>query len=173
MRSLSGSLGLTRRTYIEIISRESRTCLSLQLGGECGLRRDGGKSPADRSARSRRYLLRMLQNSSGLEVWTCVRVQPKVQGRQVHHWISAHDQGERLGLNCCAGRTQHTSIIRLLFSIRTTTLHILEEIIKILIHLQTTDEASFFAVPLSYPNWTLLFESCKGFVWDLWLHGVQ
>ena len=32
-----------------------------------------------------------------VEVRTGVRVEPEVQGRQVHHRAGAHDQGERLG----------------------------------------------------------------------------
>ncbi|KAK8758593.1 hypothetical protein V5799_003773 [Amblyomma americanum] len=40
----------------------------------------------------------MLQNDSWLEIRTCLRVKPEVQGGQVHHRAGTHDQGEWLGL---------------------------------------------------------------------------
>lgn len=45
----------------------------------------------------------MLQNHTWLEIRTCIRVKPEVQGGQVHHRAGSHDQGEWLGLTTRPG----------------------------------------------------------------------
>lgn len=45
-----------------------------------------------------RHLLWMLQNHTWMEIWARLRVEPEVQGGQVHYRAGSHDQGEWLGL---------------------------------------------------------------------------
>ena len=79
------------------ITGQSGPRLPVQLRGKRGMRSRGGAPAVDGPPRGGRHLLRMLQDASGMEVRTRLRVQPKVQRGQVHHRARSHDQGQPLG----------------------------------------------------------------------------
>lgn len=90
------------------------------MQSKCGLWPSGGAGATDGTSRCCRHLLRVLQNTAGMEIrklssravdtvqkihvfisstGTCLRVESKVQGGKIHHRTGTHDQGEQMGLS--------------------------------------------------------------------------
>ena len=106
MRPLSSSSGRPRGPHLQIVSRQSRSSVPVQQCRQHWHRARRRALLANRLARSRRHLLRVVQDDARLEIWAGVRDEPKVQRGQIYNRAHSFDKGQRLGLALANGHEQ-------------------------------------------------------------------